>query len=173
MKKSSGSPTRTYVRETDAPGRPVPSRTGKESRGWRRYLAAGGAVIILILLILPCQIRRCGGAGGQGRLAYRRVMSGITRNMIAKRPVESTRGPEYAARKDLHELKHAAPHRGAVPAVKPAKKDQDNATERGAVNLPDSHEQLEKIETGEGRAVKPKVYDFGTKLELVTPPEKR
>lgn len=168
MKKSSGSPTRTYVRESGAPGRPVPSRTGKEPRRWRGYLAAGGAVIILILLILPCQYRQCGGTGDQGGYAYRRVMF-----MIAKRPIESTRGPEYAARNDLHELKRAAPHRGTVPVVKPGKKDKDNATERGAVKLPESHKQLEKIETGEGRAVKPKVYDFGTKLELVVPPEKQ
>ncbi len=174
MKKSSGTPTRTNLRGLDVTTiRHEPAQSGKGLRRWRGYLAAGGAVILLILMILPCQYRRCGGSRNQGTYAYRWIVSGIPSGLAEKAPLHTAKGPDHGVRKMLLALKRTAPHRGTVPVEKHGKKDQDNAEERRAMKHPESDKQPEKIETGKGRVVKPKVYDFGTKLELVMPPEKR
>ncbi len=194
MKKSSGSPTRIRARDTEIPARPViPVQAGKEPRRWTGYLAAGAAVIILILLVLPCQFRRCCGDRDHEEYASRFIMSGIPYSAIEKRPVDSVKGPDHTDKKRLHTPKRVAPHRDKVPVERADKNDGIAAKERGAVKPAERSRQPGKIETDERGALnpdngpdrrgergadgkgavkphdKPENYDFGTKIELVIP----
>ncbi len=185
MKKSGGSPSRMRTSSTEIPVRQE-TVTGEEGpRRWKSYAAAAGVVVLLILMILPCQYRRCGGAREEGRYAYRWIVSGIPPGTFGKMPAGFEKRPYYKVRKDLHTSRRTAPSRDMVPAGRPGKRDTGDAQKKGAVKPPVRDDQLGKIETDEGGALKPKekpkdkpmdkpkVYDFGTKLELVLPPDSK
>lgn len=197
MKKSSGSPSRTHGRGADAPVRQVPVKTGKEHplRRWKGYVAAGVAVIILIVLIVPCQ-RRCGRPGVPGTYAYRWIVPGIPAGTVNRGPGDAKKGPVYSAGKKRLTPKFTERIRPTVPADKKEHGGKAYAEKKDAVKPPVGPDRSGKIETAERDAVKPdsrrdqgenrgtgekpeverfekpKTYDFGTKIELVPAPRK-
>jgi hypothetical protein len=186
MKKSSGSPSRVHSNEAEAPLRQAPPQTGKERRGWIGYLAAGGAIIILILLILPCQLRKCGGTRDHGDAAYRWIMSGVPAGTTVKKPHGYANGADRGETKKQPALKRAVPGRDSatdkqgrkdvspVGRQKPVKIEKG---EQGAMKPKDRSGQAEKKNTDGKNSVKPirrpvTPPDLGTKLELVPAPER-
>lgn len=199
MKKSRGTAFRARVQE---PGTPAqgPAQPGKTSGRLKGFLAAGGAVILLILLILPCRYRRCGGPADGGTRAYRWVAANVSPGTVERRLNGARKGgypPAYGMR---HGAKRAVPRRDSVPADKKGTRDagaaeegsaekpaersgqrgKNDAIERGAVKPDESRDRGEIHGADNGDAgkkpekpEKPKVYDFGTKLELVPAPSNR
>jgi len=196
MKKSRGTAFRARVQEPGTPAQ-EPAQPGKTSGRLKGFLAAGGAVILLILLILPCRYRRCGGPADGGKRAYRWVVANVSPGTVERRLNGARKGgypPAYGMR---HGAKRATPQRDAVPADKNGIHGPGNAEEKNAVKPADRSGGPGKIETSGRGAVKPdenrdrgeirgaddgnagknpekpKVYDFGTKLELVPAPSNR
>lgn len=197
MKKSRGTAFRNRDREPVTPAREVTVQSGGKSGRFKAYLAAAGALIILILLILPCQYRRCGGPAGGVTRAYRWVATGVPSGTMKRRQDHRRNNGYYPAGGMRHENRRAAPHRDAVPAYKKGIHGPGNAEEKNAVKPADRSGQPDKIEpaergarkpdddrehregrgagdrAGEKKPEKPEVYDFGTKLELVPAPSNR
>ena len=197
MKKSRGTAFRNRDREPVTPAREVTVQSGGKSGRFKAYLAAAGALIILMLLILPCQYRRCGGPAGGVTRAYRWVATGVPSGTMKRRQDHGRNNGYYPAGVMRHENRRAAPQRDAVPADKNGIHGPGNAEEKNAVKPADRSGGPGKIETSGRGAVKPdenrdrgeirgaddgnagknpekpKVYDFGTKLELVPAPSNR
>ena len=194
MKKSGGSPSRVHYNDPPAPVRQEPGRAEKEPARWKWHLAVGGGIIILILLILPCQLRRCGGARDHGGPAYRRIMSSVAAVTAGKKRPEHSMTLEPASRK-LHTLKPAEQRRKTAAdnryagepdrekkegGLKPPEKDRQQGkietADRNASKQNDRSGQAEKRTRDEKNQVKrnerPAVPNFGTKLEVIPAPER-
>lgn len=182
MKKSSGTAFRARVQGSGLSEQGEQVRSKKANPRWKGYLGAGGAVIILMALILPCQYRRCGSPADSGTRAYRWVLTGASPGTLKRAPdnYDFRRGGHSPADSMLHGMKRSAPDRDAVPADKKRMHDAGDSDNEEAGKPGDRSEQLGNIETAEQGVIKPdekqvkkpekpKVYDFGTKLELVIP----
>ena len=185
MKKSGGSPSRVHYTESQTPVRKETPRNRERSRKWGWYLAGGGAIIILILLVRPCQLRRCGGSpergtgsrqgwsGGPGEVAEKK-RTVHTKHADLKRAAPGKKSPADAgSRKDDRYAKKergtVSPHRPAEPdnkdrdAVKPAEKEKPVQQEKKPL---DARSLIKPYQ-------KPVIPNLGTKIEIIPAPDKQ
>lgn len=157
MKKSSGRPARIRGQELPERERPVPAttRTDERRRKWIGPVTAAAVVIILALIILPCQYRQCGKVRGRGVPSYRWVLSGVPSSVYEKHPVGKEARP-------IHGLNRRIPRRPDKPADKAGEETNKDAS-RNAKDQSGTSERSTPVPE------KPKIHDFGTKLELVIP----